>query len=113
MTSRVTQLDIINAIIDKAEVLGNSHYDHLSFCSDLINDFGTDKKSLEYMSKITFLSTETLRRVASLKEAESGEPYRPQYDTLKRIMVFFGISNTFQQVRIKPTYRSQPKKEEH
>lgn len=105
----VTKLDIQNAILSKAVTLGNSNYSDRELASDLINDWGTSYKQLEVLAAITFLSVPTLQRLASLKETEHGEPYRPSYDTIERVLRAFGAEGHYKVVRIKAAYMPDPK----
>lgn len=110
MAQAATQLDIKNHILSRSKVLGNSERGLKEVCSDLLNDYG--RHNLKEVEKGTFLSRSTLERVMTLEEADSGEPYRPQSETLERILRYFGAEIKFDQVRISPRFRNKPKNDE-
>lgn len=105
----VTKLQIVNRIIDNARVLGNTDTGLKEFCSDLINDYVSDKKDWQILSDNTFLSVGTLKRLSLLTETEQGDPYRPQADTCERVMRFFNCEVYFRQVKIKSKYQNKEK----
>ena len=100
------------SLIENTKILGNNSLDYgfKELCSDAINQFGTDKKSMERLADGTGLSTTTLRRMATLTESETGEPYHPQDDTMERILRFFQVECSFNIVKLKAKYRNQPKR---
>jgi len=108
----VTKLDIKNTLLTKSRALGNSSRGLKEVVSDLLNQHGSDSKSLKKVAAGTFLSVPTLQRLCSLTEAESGEPYRPQADTLERVLKYFGAEIYFDQVEISSRYQPKPKSEE-
>lgn len=91
-----------NAILERASALGNSKRGLKEVASDLINDYGRHRK--RELCDGCFLSPATLERVA-----DCDPDYRPQADTLERIIRFFGGEITFNSVVIKPRFRNQPK----
>lgn len=103
------QLDIKNHILSRARALGNNDKGLREVCSDLVNSFGTDRKSRERIAEGTFLSISTIDRMATLKECDTGEPYRPNADTIERILRFFGAEIRFEQVSIQSRYANKPK----
>lgn len=105
----VRQLDIKNDILSRAKALGNSDTGLKEVCSDLVNSYGVDSKSLQRLATGTFLSTATLKRMSKLTETEDGAPYRPNADTCERIFKFFGAQISFNTVKISPRYQNQPK----
>lgn len=104
------QLVIKNDLLLRSKVLGNSGKGLKELCSDLINDFcGRDKKKLSFIAAGTFLSRPTLERLCTLEESESGAPYKPNSDTLERVLTYFGAEISFNQVAIKPRFQCRPK----
>ena len=81
----------------------------INVASDLVNQHGLDKKSRGAIMKGTFLSLSTLERVASLEECESGEAYRPQLDTIERILKYFNTEISLNQTAIKKAYGNRAK----
>lgn len=105
-------IDIKKQILDNARALGNSNQGLKEICSDLINEFGADAKSVRQIAAGTYLSDTTIKRMSQLTETEHGEPYRPNADTCERILKYFGASLRFEQVKIRSQYRNKPKKTE-
>ena len=83
--------------------LGNSNRGLLHIASDLLNA-SDDKWST--IANGTFLSVATLQRVA-----ECVEPYRPQAETLERILRYMGTEVTLSAVKISVEFSNQPKPE--
>ena len=104
-----TKLDIKNALLTRTKALGNSNRGLKEVVSDLLNAYG--KQNIAAVEKGTFLSRHTLYRLMDLTETESGEPYRPQSDTLERVLKYFGAEIHFDQVTISAAYRPKPKKD--
>lgn len=105
----VQKLDVKNHILSRARALGNTETGLREVCSDLVNSFGTDRKSRQRIAEGTFLSEDTISRIASLRECDTGEPYRPNTDTVERILRFFGAEIHFQQIHISNRYANKPK----
>lgn len=103
------KIDIRNHILNNAKVLGNSNRDLLDVVSDLVNQHGLDKKSRSVIMDGTFLGMATLERIGSLKECDSGRAYRPEYETIRRLMNYFGVEATLNQVHIKKAYQNKAK----
>lgn len=95
-------------ILNRATVLGNSKYGFKELCSDLLNSYTGDMKTLE---SGTFLCRATIERLKSLTDTETGEPYRPNADTCERVLRFFGAEVNFKQVTISRRYQNKPKVE--
>ena len=112
MAQRQGKLDIKNRMLTQSKCLGNTKRGLKEVCSDLLNQYGNDTKSLQKVSQVTFLSVSTLQRICTLEETEHGDEYRPQADTLERVLRWAGASITFDQVAISNKYMPQPKKHE-
>lgn len=97
--------EIFKRIGEKA--LGNSNRGLKEVASDLLNQMGRD--DMKNIVAGTFLSPSTIDRVMNLTEAESGEPYRPQSETLERIFRYCGAEISFNEVVIKKKFLNQPK----
>jgi hypothetical protein len=108
MTS-AQKINSLDYILSKSKVLGNSHRGLKELCSDVLNDAISSEKDWKIISKGTFLSVSTLKRMALLTETEHGDPYRPQADTCERILRYFNTELVGQTTRIKSQYRNQPK----
>lgn len=111
MTSAV-KLQIKNEILSRMRALGNSDRGFKEICSDLINEAGTDSKTRKRIAEGCFLSVVTIDRMANLKEAKSGAPYKPNADTVERIMRYFGAEIQLNAVTIRSQYRNQPKQDD-
>lgn len=107
----VRKLDIKNAILTRAKALGNTEYGFKEVCSDLINQYGNDPHAIRKIANGTFLSESTVKRMATLTEAESGLPYRPNSDTVERVLRYFNAEVSFDQVVIKNKYQNKEKPE--
>src|SRR5215475_9823428 len=101
-----TKLDIKNHLLSKVRALGNTKKGLKEVCSDLVNQFGTDTKSFERIAKGTFLSVNTIRRISTLKDCDTGEVYKPQSETIERILIYFGAEIHFEQVPIRNEFRN-------
>lgn len=104
-----TQLDIKNVMLTRSKALGNSNRGLKEVCSDLTNQHGIKGRQLRQLQDGTFLSRNTLERVASLDDCDSGSPYRPNADTLERILRYFGAEINFNQVVIAGKYQNREK----
>lgn len=103
---KVTQSQVRSLILGKAKALGNSHYGLKEVVSDLLNAHGGD---LDEVAKGTFLCKSTLEHLKTLEDTPLGTPYRPQADTLERVLRYFGTEIHFKQVTIRHAYRNKPK----
>lgn len=104
-----TQLQIKNTILSKARALGNSNKGLKDVCSDLLNAYGGDLKAV---TKGTYLCRSTLEHLQNLNDTPTGNPYRPQAETLERVLKYFGAEINFSEVKINPRYRNKPKPEQ-
>jgi len=108
----VTKVDFKNRLLEKTKLLGNNKRGGFKeLCSDLINQHGIDKKGMQALMDGTFLSYNTIQRMAKLTETENGEPYRPNADTVERILRYFNAEVSFTEVKIKPVFRNTPKRD--
>lgn len=105
----VTHANFKTALLNRSRALGNTGRGLKEVCSDLVNEYLTDGGQLSRLAAGTFLSEQTLYRVSKLTEAESGEPYKPNADTLERILRFFGAEVHFKSVTIRGQYFNKPK----
>lgn len=101
--------DFLTAKINRTVLLGNSELTELEFLSDLVNSYIGRPQDWEFLAEGTGLHETTLRRVASLKETETGEPYNPTGDTIRRLMRFFEVELRCNRVKLKAKFRNQPK----
>jgi hypothetical protein len=104
--SAVTELDIQNHMFDNMKALGNSKKGLKECCSDILNKSNYTNKQ---WADMTFLAPTTIERMRKLTEAESGAEYRPQADTLERIIKASGGEITFRQVNIQSRYMPKEK----
>ena len=81
--------------------LGNSNRKPMHVASDLIN---ASNQHFVTIAAGTFLSAATVKRLA-----ECNEPYRPQGETLDRIMEYFGVQITYSEVEMQSEFMPQPK----
>jgi len=102
-----TILDIKNALLVNAKALGNSDRGLKEVVSDLLNQYGRDQA--KYIAEKAFLSVQTVHRLMDLTETENGDPYRPQCDTIERVLKVCGAEIHFDQVKISPRYMPGPK----
>lgn len=107
MTKQHRQLDIKNRVLAETSALGNSDRGLKEVVSDVLNSYG--RGNLANVEKGTFLSRTTLDRLMTLEETEDGNPYRPQADTLERVLKYFGAELHFSQVVISPRWLPKPK----
>lgn len=96
-----TKTKITNNVRDKA--FGNTGISNKEVCSDYCNQLG--RSNIKEIVQGTFLTRHTIQRVM-----DCDENYRPQDETIRRIMVYFGVEARFFSVRINSKYRNQPKK---
>lgn len=108
-TAKVVQLDFKNELLVGKTVLGNSNYGFKELCSDLLNDYCTNKRANQEVADGTFLSPTTIDRLKKLTETEGGEEYRPQSNTIERVLIFFGAEVHFQQIRISAKFSNKEK----
>lgn len=93
---------IFSAVKDK-RALGNSNRKLKHLACDLLHASG--QKASE-ISKGTFLCPQTIERVM-----DCPEEYRPQAETLERILTYFNGVLTVEFENIKPRYQNKPKPE--
>lgn len=89
-------------LLERTSALGNSKRGLKEVCSDLCNQF--DRRHAKVIAEGTFLCKETVIRVMDCEPE-----YRPNSDTLERILRFFGAELHFSEVVIKPRYRNKEK----
>ena len=89
-------------LLEKTQALGNSKRGLKEVCSDLCNQF--DRKHARVIAEGCFLSKGTVVRVMDCEEN-----YRPQADTLERILRYFNAEIRFSEVVIKPRFRNHEK----
>lgn len=107
----VTKLDVKHHLLTRSKALGNSSRGLREVASDLINHHGLKGRQLQQLADGTFLCPATLQRLAELKDTEGGDPYRPQCDTVERVLRYFGAELHFSQVAIVARYQNRPKSE--
>jgi hypothetical protein len=112
MASAAQTLHIKNHILSRARALGNTKRGFKEVCSDLVNQHGVKGADLRRICDGTFLCPTTIQRIATLEDCETGIPYRPNADTVERILRYFGAEVTFDQVSISNRYQNKPKMEE-
>ena len=95
------------SVLDQSSALGNSDRTLGSVAQDLCNQVRGDKKAMQHMVDNCYLGKQTIQRV--MDEGGEGESYRPQADTLERIIRYWGASVNFSQVIIKNKYRNKEK----
>lgn len=93
---------IENQILENAAILGNSKRGLKELASDLINDYGRGNK--KGLVEGTYLSAGTLDRLA-----ECDEMYRPQAESIERVLKFFGCELSAHTVVIGARYRNKEK----
>lgn len=99
-----------NLLIRRSKALGNTKRGLREVASDLVNDYaGGDPERLADLSKMTFLCKQTLERLSTLNDCESGIPYRPNCDTVERVLRAFNAEVYFKEVKITPSNQNQPK----
>ena len=102
MASRNTATAIKAGLLERTQALGNSNRGLKEVCSDLCNQF--DRRHAGKIAEGCFLSKGTVVRVM-----ECEPHYRPQADTLERILRYFNAQIQFSEVVIKPRYRNHEK----
>lgn len=103
---------VSNILIRQQKALGNTKIGLREVASDLVNKYsGGDPKQLDELSKMTFLCKQTLERLSSLDDCESGVPYRPNCDTIERVLRAFNAEVHFKEVRISPKNQNKPKQD--
>ena len=103
------QIDIKNRLLTSQRALGNSKRGLKEVCSDLLNDFGRDKKAMKTLQDGTFLCRQTIERMMDLTATEEGHDYKPNADTCERILRFFSAEIILDQVKIQPRFMNKPK----
>lgn len=98
-----------NDLLTRATALGNSKTGLKEICSDLLNNYGRDKRSRQALQDGTFLAPSTLDRMRELSDCESGTAYKPNADTCERILRFFNAQLHFTTVRITPKNQNKAK----
>lgn len=88
----------------KNVALGNTRRGFKEVASDLLNEQGRDQ--LKNICEGTFLSRTTVERVM-----ECEEKYRPQAETIERILRYCNAEVSFSEVKIKTTYQNKPKED--
>ena len=89
-------------LLEKTQALGNSKRGLKEVASDLCNQF--DRKHASKIAEGCFLSKGTVIRVMDCEEN-----YKPQADTLERILRYFNAQIHFTEVVIKPRFRNHEK----
>lgn len=102
-----TRDDILSRIDAKAG--GNSHRGLKEVASDVINASGLKDSQV---ADLAMISTSTVHRLRELTPAESGQPYRPQAESIERVLRGLGIGFNMTPENIKKKYLNQPKVEE-
>lgn len=105
----MSKKEVKNELFARATALGNSDYGLKHVCSDLLNKHGRDKKAMAELLDGTFLGRNTLLRMMSLDDAESGAQYSPNADTCERILRFFNCALSFNSVKITPAFQNKEK----
>ncbi len=87
---------------------GNSSRGLKDLGSDLVNQMGLKDSQI---AEMTGLSSTTIARMKSLEPAESGEPYRPQSETIERIFKGCNYELSLAPVRggVSKRYQNKPK----
>ena len=85
---------------------GNSDVRMKDLCCDILNAEPKSKGYLKRISEQTFLCEQTLQRVM-----ENPDGYRPQSDTMERIINYADKRIVLEDVKIQKRYKNQPKKE--
>lgn len=102
-----TKDDILGRINAKAG--GNSHRGLKEVCSDIIAASGLKDSQV---ADLALISASTVARLRELTPAESGQPYRPQAESIERVLRGLGIGFNMTPERITKKYQNQPKVEE-
>jgi len=105
MASLLSAEDVIALGCEQRITLGNSGRDDAALCADYLNEAG--QKSWGLISEDCFIGYSTLKRMA---EEGGSDSYRPQYETVKRIKIYFQIQTINIVVdRITPKHQNKPK----
>ncbi len=96
--------EILSRIKTKAG--GNSKRGMKEVASDLVNNLGMKDSAI---AELSGLSSTTVARIKSLEPAESGADYKPQSDTIERIIRACGAEINLVPVNIKKQYQNKPK----
>lgn len=83
---------------------GNTGVPRKELASDWCNSVG--RAGMKDMVAGMFLTRKTIERVM-----ECDENYRPQDDTIDRVLNYFGLQGEYKQVKMQSKYRNKPKKE--
>lgn len=94
----------ISSLIEKTRALGNSKRGLKEVASDLINREG--RNHIKQMAEGMFLSRHTVARVA-----DCDPHYKPQADTIERVLKYFSVEIRFNEVALKPRFHNKPKDE--
>lgn len=92
----------------KTKAGGNSKRGMKEVASDLVNNLGMKDSAI---AELSGLSASTVARIKTLEPAESGSEYRPQSDTIERIIRACGAEINLTPVKIRKEYMNQPKEE--
>ena len=84
------------------KAFGNTGISYKEICSDYCNSIG--RSGIKEICNGTFLTRHTIERIM-----DCDDNYRPQDETIRRIMVYFGLQAEVTPVRIQSKYRNQPK----
>ena len=98
-----------NRLLDGTQTLGNTGESILDKVSDLLNDYCRTEKDVAEIADRAGLCALTIRRLMDKKPTEEGHDYNPFGDTMTRVLLVFGATITWGQVKIKPQYLPQPK----
>ncbi len=105
LSNQALKNDIFQQINNVA--LGNQKRGLKEVASDLLNQLGRDQ--IKNISQGTFLTPSTIERVMDLRDCKSGSTYSPFSSTLERIFIYMGAEIQFNEVKIKPKFRNEPK----
>ena len=84
--------------------LGNTRTGLKEVCADLVNEYGNDARSLKSIAEGCFLSPGTVQRVS-----ECDPYYRPQAETLERILRFFNCQVDIKDIKMQRKYMNKEK----
>jgi len=102
--SAVAKINWVNKLLDCTESLGNTGESILDKVSDLLNDYCTTPESVDEVAEYTYLSSSTIRRMMDRTPTENDDDYGPYADTLSRVLLFFGATITWGQVKVKTRF---------
>ncbi len=105
MTKRATSTNVArmkSTLLQRSRALGNTKRGLKEVCSDLLCQY--DRKEAGKIAAGCFLSRATVLRVMDCDEA-----YRPQADTLERILRYFNAQIMFAEVKIKAEFQNHEK----